>query len=1307
MLLLGVMDMAAATPVTTFESGKKYYIRSEYADGYMALGAYHGSTIELYYVQGTGAVAEDGYWYIESNGSNYTFRNASTGEFLAWCSTYSNDTKYMTLQTSVDDNARWNISSSAGTFVTIQNAAHQSYYWNLRTNTYLMGCYEGLGNANGRFYIYAEGDGDGGSGNTDPDDPQGDTLWDPDKVYVLHNVNDFGYIVYNPDVIETAPVVKGFANASRSCANEAFREEMDDSDPNNQWRVETNASGQVAFYNVGLQQYLYVSVQQSYYGASRNFTFSTTPTYFTPTQRKEGVYVFAVTVSSGGGSYGPGGYTYETTYYLCAAPQQAAGSTVLLYSSINDDGSQFELVEAYQGERITIRDMILSSSAIKIPVGKSYTLPVTITPTDATNQKLAWTTDNAAVATVSADGTITAVGTGAAVITATTKDGTKISGSCTVTVYEPQIGEIEGDLLFVKQASGAMDAFPVSLIATRTDGDDGSLSITTTGGETFTYAATEIVSVSEQAPDDLPVLTTYKFNNKYNDQLLVDVIAEEEILDDGTLGLPETINLTVGNALGKRLTASFNASTEDATVYVNGVEQVSKRTRQRFDHDIVYTVAPRAHKVYLSTAGTANILDVSNPSKPVVLVSDDGEGTYSWAPYGRQYIVHVDWATDNPTGEYNVPTVYITLDGSATISSITKSDYIGATIRIDGAGVYPDLAETAVNIKGRGNSSWGGSTSSTKNPFRLKFSSKQKILGMRSGKSWVLLANKQSGSMTTNALAFKMADMVQSVGCNHIVPVELYINGEYRGSYNVTEKVGFANNSIDLADESEAFMLELDTYTDETYYTDNAYRICTKIHEPDLDDILDETERANMVDAILQHWKEFTYAVYNNEDYETWIDVDAFVRAMFVTDLARNQELKHPKSWFVYNEHALASDGLDGFTLNYESPYVFGPVWDFDWAYGYDGSYTYFINKAEEDIFSSSGNGTPFFRQLLRGSETVQKAYYALWHEFMTGGGLEELLEYCDEYYEFVRPSFVHNATKWNDGTQYATQTANAKSWLAKRAAYVYNNLTAYDISDIDNISQPGSGDANGDGFITTADVVAIINHVLGIANENFEIRQADTDGNNLVTMRDAAAVIQMVMEQQASATRQLRLPTAEAALRPATFVAAPGEEAIMPLALTIASGEYSALQFDITVPDGMQFLGVSLPAEFQGYSATTSRLDARHYRVSLYAGSGNPMPEGTFTLQLSLVADELIADDARIVSVTDAMLVDNEAEDNRLSSVSVRFHMPDETTAINQLTARTAAALSSGEVYDLQGRRVARPVKGGIYVAAGKKIIF
>ena len=85
---------------------------------------------------------------------------------------------------------------------------------------------------------------------------------------------------------------------------------------------------------------------------------------------------------------------------------------------------------------IPVTGVSLDESSITLDVGGSQTLTATVTPEDATNKKVCWSSDNEAVATVSEDGVVTAVAGGTAVITATTHDGL-FTASCTVTVNAP------------------------------------------------------------------------------------------------------------------------------------------------------------------------------------------------------------------------------------------------------------------------------------------------------------------------------------------------------------------------------------------------------------------------------------------------------------------------------------------------------------------------------------------------------------------------------------------------------------------------------------------------------------------------------------------------------------------------------------------------------------------------------------------------------------------------------------------------------------------------------------------------------
>ena len=56
-------------------------------------------------------------------------------------------------------------------------------------------------------------------------------------------------------------------------------------------------------------------------------------------------------------------------------------------------------------------------------------LETIISPADATNQKLSWSTSDETVATVSSDGTVSAISGGNATITGTLKNGKKVEST--------------------------------------------------------------------------------------------------------------------------------------------------------------------------------------------------------------------------------------------------------------------------------------------------------------------------------------------------------------------------------------------------------------------------------------------------------------------------------------------------------------------------------------------------------------------------------------------------------------------------------------------------------------------------------------------------------------------------------------------------------------------------------------------------------------------------------------------------------------------------------------------------------------
>ena len=88
---------------------------------------------------------------------------------------------------------------------------------------------------------------------------------------------------------------------------------------------------------------------------------------------------------------------------------------------------------------VSVTGVTLEPTSLSLFTGNTATLTATVQPSDATNQNVTWESSNTEVATVDANGKVTAVGEGNATITVTTVDGSK-TATCIVTVTVPVTG---------------------------------------------------------------------------------------------------------------------------------------------------------------------------------------------------------------------------------------------------------------------------------------------------------------------------------------------------------------------------------------------------------------------------------------------------------------------------------------------------------------------------------------------------------------------------------------------------------------------------------------------------------------------------------------------------------------------------------------------------------------------------------------------------------------------------------------------------------------------------------------------------
>jgi hypothetical protein len=467
----------------------------------------------------------------------------------------------------------------------------------------------------------------------------------------------------------------------------------------------------------------------------------------------------------------------------------------------------------------------------------------------------------------------------------------------------------------------------------------------------------------EIALKDTGVLSAFRFLKKNNAFLTADVsssIGEESIIPLVTFSQSELIPTFTTNAV---------------KVLVDEVEQKSGMTKNDFSSPVVYQFIMRNGETF-------------------------------------QYTVKAEFLLSA------IPELTITTTDPSIAEIPSKDYYLEGTLAVNGRGGYEDYTGKT-EVKGRGNSTWGY----PKKPYRLKLNKKAEICGLGKAKNYVLLANHLDPTLMLNSVAFKIGRLLELPFTNHAIPVDVVLNGIYKGSYLLTEQIEVKENRVDL-DENNSVMWELDSYwDDEPKFKSTAFNLPVMVKDPDL-----TTEQ-------FEYWKkdfnafttQFAKEPLEGNSYVDMIDIESVAKFLITFNLVHNMEINHPKSVFLHKEG--------------NGKYVMGPIWDFDWAYDYEGTSNHF-GRYNTPLFSSSMNGvgTAFFQRFLQDSR-VKAIYKRTWQDFKNNK-LDALLQYVDDYAVMLKPSVERNSELWENTRSFDTKVKELKTWLRNRADYIDSEVS-------------------------------------------------------------------------------------------------------------------------------------------------------------------------------------------------------------------------------------------------------------------------
>ena len=346
----------------------------------------------------------------------------------------------------------------------------------------------------------------------------------------------------------------------------------------------------------------------------------------------------------------------------------------------------------------------------------------------------------------------------------------------------------------------------------------------------------------------------------------------------------------------------------------------------------------------------------------------------------------------------NLPTVVINTEGSQEI--VSKEEELSSTVYIISEEGTNLLATTETGVRGRGNASWD---QFPKKPYRLKFKSKQSPLGApASAKKWTLISNYSDKSLMRNILAFEASRRIGQAYTPYCHPVDVIVNGEYRGCYQLCDQVEAAEGRVPAKD---GYLIEIDAYAWKEVSAFWSWRgTPVTIKHPDEDDITDSQRQHiesffnQMETAALG--EDFTDL---EKGYRKYLDLESFLRNLLVGDFCGNTDLL----WSVY----MYKDAKDGKLYT-------GPTWDHDLSF--DNDYrSYPVNANNDFIFlfvpsPASDAVRDITRRIVKEDPEAKNLLAQYWNQALEEGDLKTLPEYLDQTYVLLQESQELNFKRWN-----------------------------------------------------------------------------------------------------------------------------------------------------------------------------------------------------------------------------------------------------------------------------------------------------
>ena len=309
-----------------------------------------------------------------------------------------------------------------------------------------------------------------------------------------------------------------------------------------------------------------------------------------------------------------------------------------------------------------------------------------------------------------------------------------------------------------------------------------------------------------------------------------------------------------------------------------------------------------------------------------------------------------------------------------------------------------------------------------KRPYRIKFNDGKSHHMLRGSqlespakaKKWTLIPNWRDKSLMRNNIAFEMSRRLGLDYTPWIQNVDVIVNGEYKGNYQLCDQVTVDRARVEIIDMipediddvsiSGGYLLEITNPGGEAYHFSSNRGIPVDIKSPDENDIV--PEQFSYIRGAFNEMESRLWADnYMNaeEGYRSRLDLESFLRYFLVGEFAGNNDAM----WSIY----LYKDRDDDL-------FHFGPVWDFDLSMDNDQR-SYPANGKPNWLYhyGSAVNGIRDFVSRILSDPYANERLCSIWSDLRQSGAFskDSLWAYVDSLGNVMDQSQTLNFTRWDN----------------------------------------------------------------------------------------------------------------------------------------------------------------------------------------------------------------------------------------------------------------------------------------------------